>query len=400
MISSIASTYDVIVAGAGPAGLAAGYAAALNGKKVLIVDRKREIGHPVRCGEVVNLPSLLPELPISESLIRKSYKELEFFFGRNHSFVINLANFGVNLVQLDRLKLEKALAYSAEELNAQLVLGTAVSGLLQQDGVVRGVQLSDSSGSKEVHSKMVIAADGVESRVARWAELTRELRRKELALSLEVRVTRVNLNPDRLISIWDRDCIPPGSRGYGWIFPRDRGKANCGIGFITTRREPVKVRDYFIRLGEQYIGTYQVESEISGGIPQAAPIKTPYGNGILVTGDAARFVSRLTGDGLNKALNSGYRAGLTAAEAISQNRTDKAFLSSYRRLSRQTYSDLTIAGRYERLFHTLISDPSFLSYVNRLNALSPESITPIRMLSKLILFKPSLLFHLLFPPKS
>ena len=45
--------HDVIIVGAGPAGLNAGYYSALSGADVLIVDKKTELGKPVRCAEAI-----------------------------------------------------------------------------------------------------------------------------------------------------------------------------------------------------------------------------------------------------------------------------------------------------------------------------------------------------------
>ncbi len=45
---------DVLIVGAGPAGCAAGASSAKRGARTLVIDRKKEIGTPVQCGEVVS----------------------------------------------------------------------------------------------------------------------------------------------------------------------------------------------------------------------------------------------------------------------------------------------------------------------------------------------------------
>jgi digeranylgeranylglycerophospholipid reductase len=42
---------DVLVVGAGPSGLSAGLSAVLRGLKVVVIERKSEVGVPVKCGE-------------------------------------------------------------------------------------------------------------------------------------------------------------------------------------------------------------------------------------------------------------------------------------------------------------------------------------------------------------
>ncbi|MBX8643667.1 MAG: FAD-dependent oxidoreductase, partial [Thermoplasmata archaeon] len=47
--------YDVIVVGAGPAGSTAARYAAMHGADVLLIEKRQEIGSPVRCGEGVSM---------------------------------------------------------------------------------------------------------------------------------------------------------------------------------------------------------------------------------------------------------------------------------------------------------------------------------------------------------
>ena len=63
----------VAVVGAGPAGSSAAEAAAAEGVRVLLIDRKREIGSPVQCGgflpEAEELAALLPAASLPQTLI-------------------------------------------------------------------------------------------------------------------------------------------------------------------------------------------------------------------------------------------------------------------------------------------------------------------------------------------
>jgi flavin-dependent dehydrogenase len=50
----LASSYDLIVIGAGPAGSSAARAAAQRGAKVLLIDQRQRIGLPVQCAELIS----------------------------------------------------------------------------------------------------------------------------------------------------------------------------------------------------------------------------------------------------------------------------------------------------------------------------------------------------------
>ena len=53
--------YDLAVVGAGPAGSNAARIAAKKGLSVIVLDKRQEIGSPVRCGEGLNIEFFLKE---------------------------------------------------------------------------------------------------------------------------------------------------------------------------------------------------------------------------------------------------------------------------------------------------------------------------------------------------
>ncbi len=61
--------FDVIVIGAGPAGSTAAKFAAENGAKVLILERDREPGIPVRCAEGVSVKGIEPFIKINPNWV-------------------------------------------------------------------------------------------------------------------------------------------------------------------------------------------------------------------------------------------------------------------------------------------------------------------------------------------
>src|SRR5207247_4922822 len=71
------SPYDVIVVGSGPAGGTAARYAARRGLKVLLVDKRKEIGVPVQCGEYVahneEIRSIFPDVEGLEDLMAVPY---------------------------------------------------------------------------------------------------------------------------------------------------------------------------------------------------------------------------------------------------------------------------------------------------------------------------------------
>src|SRR2546430_4541580 len=75
------SPYDVIVVGSGPAGATAARYAARRGLRVLLVDKRKEIGVPVQCGEYVahneEVRAIFPTVTELEDLMEVPYRVRE-----------------------------------------------------------------------------------------------------------------------------------------------------------------------------------------------------------------------------------------------------------------------------------------------------------------------------------
>jgi len=165
---------DIVVVGAGPAGTTAARFAAERGLKVLLLEKRQEIGSPVRCAEGINRDMLLPFLPPDErwisAWVRRSQivaadtGEVRSFAGEETGYV------------LERRVFDRALAEKAVEAETSILLKTAVQGLITENGVVRGVRAADGHTEWEIEARIVIGADGVESRVGKWAGLDCTLR--------------------------------------------------------------------------------------------------------------------------------------------------------------------------------------------------------------------------------
>ena len=75
----------------------------------------------------------------------------------------------------------------------------------------------------------------------------------------------------------------------------------------------------------------------AGGVPVCRPLKETYADNMLLVGDAARVVNPLTGGGIATAIESGRYAGITAAQAIAEGRTDKDALSKYQDIWKDSF---------------------------------------------------------------
>lgn len=319
-----------MVVGAGPAGSMTARAAAKAGAKVLMLDKRCELGVPVQCGEALS-EDILKELNIKP--------DPHWVAGRTN--VVKLVSpSGIEVLiaekkaigkvgyMLDRKIFDKHLALLAVKAGADLRVGTFVDGLLTENGKVRGVTARGIGGRLEVQADVVVAADGVMSRVARWAGVNTTLKPDEIETAAQFKMTGIDIKSTSAMEFYFGSKIAPS--GYAWIFPRGEGTANVGLGVLVKRAEktPIEYLRDFVEASPSLKKGRIFELNV-GGIPICGPIKRTVKDNVLIVGDAARQVNALTGGGIDSAMRAGNIAGEVAAKAVDEGDTSEKRLNEY-----------------------------------------------------------------------
>jgi len=202
---------DVLVVGAGPAGISAAKAAAEIGVSVLLVDAKSEIGIPVHCAEFV--PRLMArELDIPSEAVAQSVDYM-IVFVKEGAATSELGRVRSPGFILHRELLETVLARSAVEAGVLSV--TATRAKPGPDGTVH---LVHKDKVRRIRPAVVVAADGPYS-AFRPAEEDRQcLPAVQLTLPLARRTNGTEIHFRRELRA-----------GYAWLFPKG-DLANVGLG--------------------------------------------------------------------------------------------------------------------------------------------------------------------------
>ncbi|MBR9976442.1 MAG: NAD(P)/FAD-dependent oxidoreductase, partial [Bacteroidetes bacterium] len=175
--------YDVVVVGAGPAGSTCARYASARGASVLLLEKDRDVGMPVRCGEAVSNRSLEKIVDIDPRWIAATIKRFRLISPSGHMIEPDLGGHGY---VLERRIFDYDLARLAAEAGVDVRTKSYVDGLLPADGgdVVRampsahdaastgawkGVSLLWKGEPRTVEARVIVGADGVESRVGKWA---------------------------------------------------------------------------------------------------------------------------------------------------------------------------------------------------------------------------------------
>lgn len=330
--------YDIGIVGAGPAGSLTAKFAAENGADVLMLDKRKELGVPVQCGEALSEEALIdldidpdPRWAVnkidSTKLISPSGKVVEITQG-------SAAKIGYIL---DRKVFDEDMAIRAVRAGSDIKVNTFVDGLIQNDGI-EGVSFNSNDGNGEVRADLVVAADGVTSKTARWAGFDTTLGPMEIESGSQFKMVGIDIENQHSMDFYFGSELAPG--GYVWIFPKGEDVANVGIGVLPGRSEKPSIeylRDFVSSRPELEKGKI-VEVNV-GGVPVSGPLDKTVADDILIVGDAARFVNPMTGGGINFAMKTGKIAGEVAAAAVSEGNTSEERLMEYEERWREEIGD-------------------------------------------------------------
>lgn len=304
------SKYDVVVAGGGPAGLAAARSAARSGADVLLVERNNAIGQPLCCAEGVTTSGLAAVVEPQDDWISSRISGVKLISPGGNTAFIDHPNAGYTI---DRTRFEPYLAGLAQEDGVEIMTGCRAENPSKEGKRFRGIDVISNGSSTFVELGALIAADGVESTIARSAGLTGSLVPSRLASCAQYRLEGIEISPEVPELYFDHSMAPGG---YAWVFPKGFDSANVGLGVIPTMAGDLSPFEYLDRFVSNRFPSHRIAQRIMGIVPLFEGRKTMLKDNLLAVGDAARLIDSLTGAGIATALYSGKLAGELAAKYV------------------------------------------------------------------------------------
>ena len=386
------STYDVIVAGAGPGGATAAAFMARKGLDVLLVDKARFPRDKV-CGDAISGKSVdvMKRLGVVDNLMATDQVGswgVTFGGPFNHEVAIPFTK------ELDRpvppgfvcarTVFDNVIFEAAVESGAEIRQETSVTDLLWEDDRVAGVTLKSKANSQRssrqkgvkenVTAPLVVGADGAYSAVARALGMS-QLDEKHYCAGLRVYYEGVTgFHPKNHVELHFVDEAIPG---YFWIFPMPGGRANVGIGMLShaVKKQDVKLKELLQeciehpRFRERFRDAQAVSGVKGWGLPLGSQMRRMAGNGWMLVGDAASLIDPFTGEGIGNAMISGERAAEFALSAHRQGTFSKEHLQGYEEaVTSYLKSELRLSHAMQRL----IRWKHLLGLVIRKASRSPE----------------------------
>jgi digeranylgeranylglycerophospholipid reductase len=389
--------YDIIVVGAGPGGSWAAKAAAEKGAKVLLLEKDREVGVPVRCGEAVGTAGLHvvcePD-PIPRGVANEIFGVV--LVAPNGREVVLDGSRGIGYV-LDRKIFDYELSLLAAAQGVEIRTKSYVYDVIRHGanghGAINGVRVQHLGKNYDVRAKIVIGADGIESRLGRFAGLRTFTKLKDMESCMQVTLANVtNIDP-RYIYLFFGQEVSPG--GYLWIFPKSDSVANVGLGISGDFARYKSAQRYLQEFIDRRFPKAAAVYTVVGGVICAPTLKQIVADGVMLVGDAAHQINPMTGGGIVTAMQAGKIAGRIAAEAIARDDVSRQALEPYAK----EWHDLE-GKKHERLYKIKqtvykFSDDELNRIAEAILARKPEERTLVNVFKAALIRHPSLILDVL-----
>ena len=239
---------------------------------------------------------------------------------------------------LERHLFDKALARDAAAAGAKIMMRTSCTGVIRENGKLVGIKAKSMGEKIEIRAKAIVAADGYESQVGRWAGIDTKLGMNDIDSCLQYRMVNADVDPE-YCEFNIGTSIAPG--GYLWIFPKGNGVANVGIGVMAKLckdAEPKKYLDKFIAEDPRFKNSQPVEV-VAGMVSICPGLDCAVGDNVILVGDAARIIDPITGGGICHACRTGMYAGLVLTECAKKGDFSKKALMPYEKMWRDRMED-------------------------------------------------------------
>ncbi|MBN1130481.1 MAG: NAD(P)/FAD-dependent oxidoreductase [Chitinispirillaceae bacterium] len=294
--------YDIVIIGAGPAGLCAGRHVLHTRKNpsVLLLDKTIPWEQPIQCAEGVGRLGLEEALgTVKPSWIRQVISSARFHAPDGSTITYTDATKGYII---NRALMQRDLASDLEKKGVDCCYNVRVNAIGPADGAARTLILDNG---RTLRGRVIIDASGPVTGLARHERIA--WKPADLEPAYFILAEHIDL-PDDTVHIYVARDLAPG--GYAWVFPRGEGAANIGIVVGSRFKGTVNIRGLLDAFLSRHFPSITISARFAGAIPcgghKTGPITLPR---LIKTGDAASTVNPISRAGISEAMICGGLAG-------------------------------------------------------------------------------------------
>jgi geranylgeranyl reductase family protein len=309
-----ADGWDVVIAGAGPAGSVAAVHLAEKGYRVALVDRGR-FPREKTCGDGLMDDAI-------QCLARIGLDGRVRALGHEVRGASIFSPSGVRLessgsfITLKRKALDELTVKRAVEAGAVFAFGRVDDISIVKDGSVR---FSVSGSGRVMKARVGVVATGANVGLMNKLDMVTRVRASSVASRCYIRSPRTI---DRMVISFDRSLLP----GYGWIFPLGNNEYNVGCasfphGGDENRMSPRDALRAFMEgfpLARALMKEGEQISPVRGGVVRCGLSgSSPVGRGnLMAIGESIGSTYPATGEGIGKAMETGELAAEVIHRAL------------------------------------------------------------------------------------
>ncbi|MEN6517085.1 MAG: NAD(P)/FAD-dependent oxidoreductase [Methanospirillum sp.] len=386
--------YDLLVVGGGPGGALAAKTAAEKGLRVGLVEKRSAIGVPVRCAEGVGRDLIEEFMEPDPAWISAEIDRAVLVAPDGYRMTLepSIAGSEVGYV-LDRKRFDRDLVVQAADAGADVQVRARAVAPLMENGAVAGARIEANGTVEDVRAKVTVAADGVESKFARWCGIDTAVPLAEIETCVQYLMTGIDIDPTATVFYLGNEIAP---EGYVWVFPKGERTANVGVGISGRKcRDGSRPLDYLNRFVKEHFADGRVLEWVIGGVPVCRPLERTVADGLVIIGDAARVADPITGGGIYNAMFTGRLAGQTAVDAIAHGDVSANALMAYDRGWRTSKLGKSLDRNYKvKEYFITLSDAKLNRLVHSISRMDLSKFSVLGVVTELVKHDPSLLLEL------
>lgn len=322
--------YDVVISGAGPAGSKCAEIIAKAGYKVVLIERDSNWRKP--CGGAVS-SKIFKYYPQLRKLDYSPIFGMTLYSADYHKLKYSWKNIRDYSINVDRLSFDNFIRDIAVDTGAELFDKNISFDYIRKNNKIVGIRTKTSSGTEEYYGKIIVIADGMSSKLAIKSGLREKWNINEIGIvKCAILEGENNLDKENM-SMFFRPY-----KGYAWIFPLDDKRFNIGCGTWQEENLNYNVNYLYNKFkADPFLKNFFPHTNYKTIWEAAYPIpaigvkeKCLYDDNLMIVGDAAGFVSPISGEGIHPSIVSGNAAAETAINALENENISKETLKYYK----------------------------------------------------------------------
>jgi 6-methylpretetramide 4-monooxygenase len=376
---------DVVIVGAGIAGIALSFELQKRGLSSLLLDRRKSPDsiprgitlqpNGLEALDKIGILDRVQRLGTPEQILEVKDWDHNLLLEADYSVLDHPQNY---IMTVNAVEVEQTLGYKAENLGAKTIWGAAFEEILWENGTAKGVRINAEDERTDITASVVVGADGPQSKVRASIGAIAKTRKYPdsflvglVGPTSELRDrARQYQAPGKMLGI-----MPAGPEAsyFFYCVGERRFDDLKRQGVEQFRGEVVEAAPEL----EQAFGTVAAWTRIAYYTPSFIQVDKWVGNGVALLGDSAHTFHPHSGQGVNLSLQDALVLADVIADSLKAGDTSATKLGAYQ-TSRKMFAD--VIGQHAHYTATYALSKNWL--IQRLNKRALKKMQKNRKLMK------------------